>query len=143
MLWQPLVIKTNSNTSNKSLSRISSGDHKRTQQRVSAGLLSYLYKLHMVHAANNYSCPNVYTLSMSTPYVHCVVTMHLTCSLTLFIQTHLACSRPMTSHHVTSHVTAVMCLFIVNKEKEFQRKRNIKSRKIDKGKEKCQSLHAL
>jgi len=50
MLWQPLVTMTNSNTSNKSLSRISSGDHKRTQQGVSAELLSYLYKLHMVCA---------------------------------------------------------------------------------------------
>jgi len=33
---------TNSNTSNKSLSRISSENHKRTQQEVSAELLSYI-----------------------------------------------------------------------------------------------------
>jgi len=33
-------------------------------------------------------------------------------------------------------VTAVTCLFIINKEKEIQRKRNIKSRKIDKRKSK-------
>jgi len=50
---------------------------------------------------------------------------------------YLVCSRPMTSHHVTSHVTTVTCLFIVNKkEKEIQKKRNIKSRKIDKRKRK-------
>jgi len=30
LLWQPLVTKTNRNTNNKSLSRISSGNHKRT-----------------------------------------------------------------------------------------------------------------
>jgi len=42
----------------------------------------------------------------------------------------------MMSHPVTCHVTAVMCLFIINKEKEIQRKRNIKSRKIDKRKRK-------
>ena len=30
MLWQSLVTMTNNNISNKSLSRISSGDHKRT-----------------------------------------------------------------------------------------------------------------
>jgi len=30
MLWQPLVTKINSNTSNKSLSRILSRDYKRT-----------------------------------------------------------------------------------------------------------------
>jgi len=67
VLWQPLVTMTNSNTSNKSLSRITSGDYKRTQQGVSAGLLHYLYKLHMVHATNNYSCPNVHASSISTP----------------------------------------------------------------------------
>ena len=53
MLWQPLITMTNSNTSNKSLSRISSRDHKRTRQGVPAVLLSYLYKLHLVCATNN------------------------------------------------------------------------------------------
>ena len=65
MLWHQLVTITNSNTSNKSLSRISSGDYKRTRQEVSAGLLPYLYKLHMVYAMNNYFCPNVHVLSIS------------------------------------------------------------------------------
>jgi len=69
LLWQPLVTMTNNNTNNKSLSRISSGDHKRTQQGVSARLLSYLYKLHMVHATNNYSCPNVHASSMNALYI--------------------------------------------------------------------------
>ena len=50
LLWQLLVIMTNNNTSNKFLSRISSGDYRRTQQGVFAELLPYLYKLHMVHA---------------------------------------------------------------------------------------------
>ena len=67
LLWQPLNTRSNSNTSNKSLSRISSGDYKRTQQEVSAGLLPYLYKLHMVHATNNYSCPNIHTSSIYIP----------------------------------------------------------------------------
>ena len=50
---------------------------------------------------------------------------------------HLVHSRSMTSHHVTSHVTSVTCLFIINKkEKEIQKKRNIKSRKMDKRKRK-------
>ena len=44
--------KTNSNTSNKSLNRISSGDHKRTQQGVPNVLLPYLYKVLMVGANN-------------------------------------------------------------------------------------------
>ena len=46
---------------------------------------------------------------------------------------HLVYSRPMTSHHVICHVTAVTCLFIINeRKKKNQKKRNIKSRKIDK-----------
>ena len=50
---------------------------------------------------------------------------------------HLVYSRFMTSHHVTCHVTAVMCLFIINKKKiKIKKKRNIKSRKIDKRKRK-------
>ena len=70
MLWQSLVTMTNNNISNKSLSRISSGDHKRTWQGVSARLLPYLYKLHMVHATNNYSSPNVHVSSISTLCVY-------------------------------------------------------------------------
>ena len=66
---------TNSNTSNKSLSRISSGDHKRTQQRVPTILLFYLYKLHMVHVTNNYFCPNVHASSMSIPYIYYKIAM--------------------------------------------------------------------
>ena len=41
----------------------------------------------------------------------------------------------MTLHHVTCHVTAVTYLFII-KVKENQKKRNIKSRKMDKIKRK-------
>ena len=81
VLWQPLVTMTNNYTSSKSLNRISSRDHKRTQQGVSAELLPYLYKLHMVHATNNYSCPNVYVLSISIPCVYYEVAMQLTYSL--------------------------------------------------------------
>ena len=43
----------------------------------------------------------------------------------------------MTSHHVTCHVTAISrasSLSLKRKEKEIQKKRNIKSRKIDKRK---------
>jgi len=43
----------------------------------------------------------------------------------------------MTSHHVICHVTTATYLFIVNKRK---RKRNIKSRKIDKRKKKKVSV---
>ena len=53
LLWQPLVTKTNNHTSNKSLSRISSKNHKRTWQEVSTELLPYLYYYMMVCATNN------------------------------------------------------------------------------------------
>ena len=85
MLWQPLVTTTNSDTSNKFLSRISSGDHKRTQQEVSTVLLSYLYKLYIAYAMNNYSCPNVHALSMSALCIYHKVAIQLICSLTLSI----------------------------------------------------------
>ena len=52
MLWQPLITKTNSSTISKSLIRISSGDYKRTQQRVPNILLPYLYYGYIVHANN-------------------------------------------------------------------------------------------
>jgi len=43
----------------------------------------------------------------------------------------------MTSHHVTCYVTAMSCASSLSiKEKEIQKKRNIKSRKIDKRKRK-------
>ena len=43
----------------------------------------------------------------------------------------------MISHHVTCHVTAVMCLFLVKrKRKSKSKEKNIKSRKIDKRKRK-------
>ena len=125
-MWQPLVTQANSNTSNKSLSRISSGNHKRTWQGVSTELLPYLYKLHMVLL--QIITPAL--MSMHHPWGSNVVNM-------LLDVIHLVCSRLMTSHHVTCHVTAVMCLFIINKKKKkIKKKRNIKSRKIDKRKRK-------
>ena len=40
----------------------------------------------------------------------------------------------MTSHYVTCHVTTVSHASSLSKEKKIQKKRNIKSRKIDKRK---------
>ena len=89
-------------------SRVSSGNYKRTQQRVSAGLLPYLYELHMVCATNNYSCPNVHASSMSTLYIHYEVAMSLIYFLMLSIQNYSSLFQAfITSHHVTCHVTAV------------------------------------
>jgi len=45
------------------------------------------------------------------------------------------CSRPMMSHHVTA-MSCASSLSKKEKEKEIQKKRNIKSRKIDKRKRK-------
>ena len=56
------------------------------------------------------------------------------CALISFFQFFLLESRPMISHHVTYHVTAVICLFIIkikqrkeilNQEKQIKEKKNI------------------
>ena len=52
LFWQQLITMTNSSITSKSLSRISSRNHKRTQQEVSDILLSYLYYRYIVHANN-------------------------------------------------------------------------------------------
>ena len=83
----------------------------------------------MVCATNNYYYPNVYASSISILYVHYEVAIQLTCSLTSSIWFTPARSRPMTSHHVTSHVTAVMCLFIVNKRKRNSKEKIYKIKK--------------
>ena len=67
MLWQPLATKTNNNTSNKSCSRISSGDHKRTQQEVSAVLLPYIY--YYMQSILRIIKPTL--MSMLHPYICC------------------------------------------------------------------------
>jgi len=57
VLWQPLVTKTNkAQTINLSVG-YHCGDHKRTQQGVSAEFLSYLYNLQMVCANTNLTLP--------------------------------------------------------------------------------------
>ena len=55
----------------------------------------------------------------------------------IIFQILLPCSRPMISHHVTCHVTSMSHASSSSiKEKEIQKKRDIKSRKIDKRKRK-------
>ena len=56
----------------------------------------------------------------------------------IIFQILLLCFRPMTSHHMTCHVTVMSCASSLSKEKEkeIQKKSNIKSRKIDKRKRK-------
>ena len=83
----------------------------------------------MVHAINNYFCPNVHASSISAPYIYYKVAIQLTCSLTSSIWSTPVHSRPMTSYHVTSHMTAVMCLFIVNKRKRNSKEKKYKIKK--------------
>ena len=53
MLWQPLVTKLIETQSINLKGKYCCRDHKRIQQGVSAELLSYLYKLQMVHATSD------------------------------------------------------------------------------------------
>ena len=45
-------------------------------------------------------------------------------------------SRPMTSHHVTCHVTAVSCVSLLSKRKEKEKENQYKIRKIEEKKNK-------
>ena len=72
-----------------------------------------------------------YYILMSTSFLtqgHHVVYM---CPDVIF-QILLLCSRPMTSHHVTCHVTSMSCASSLS----LKGKRNIKFRKINKRKRK-------
>jgi len=55
--------------------------HKKTQQ-VSAKLESYIYKVHMVHATNNYTWPYVHATTSCPPHSLFKATMLYTCTLT-------------------------------------------------------------
>jgi len=75
---------------------------------------------------------------MLLPHVHLTQGHHVysICPNIIF-QILLPCSRSMMSHHVTCHVTAMShASSSLIKKKEIQKKRNIKSRKIDKRKRK-------
>ena len=125
MLWQPLITKTNDHTSNKSLRMdIKWEFHKRTWQGVSAKLESYIYRIHMVHAT-----------SLCLPHFLLKATMLCTCVLTSSSRSFYYVLGLW--HHIMwlamSHASS---LSLKEKEKEIQKKRNIKSRKIDKIKRK-------
>ena len=57
--------------------------HKRTQQGVSAKLESYIYKVYMVCATNNYACPYVHATISCPPHSLLKATMLYICTLTL------------------------------------------------------------
>ena len=63
---------------------------------------------------------------------HYVVYM---CSDIIF-QIFPPCSRPMTLHHVTCHVTAVSCASLLFKRKEKEKEKQYKIRKIEEKKNK-------
>jgi len=117
----------------------SSGEkHKRTRQGVSAKLESYIYKIHMVCATNNYTCPYIHATTSCPPQGHHVVYM---CPDIIF-QILLSHSRPMILHHVTYHVTAVSHASPSSKRKikETKKENQYKIRKIKGKKNKIVSV---
>ena len=54
----------------------------------------------------------------------------------IIFQILLSCSRLMTLHHVTCHVTAVLHASSLSKKKKKKKKRNIKSKNLNKRKRK-------
>jgi len=101
--------------------------HKRTWQGVSAKLESYIYRVHMVHAT-----------SLCLPHFLLKTTMLYTCALTLFSRSFY-CILGLWCY-IMWHVMWLRCHVPLHchwkKKKEIQKKRNIKSRKIDKRKRK-------
>ena len=83
-------------------------------------------------------------LFISIQCVYYEINILLTYTLISSFQPLLLDSRPMTLCHVMLHMTTVTYIFIIQeKEKRKKKKTNIKSRKIDKKKEKCLSSSIL
>ena len=55
--------------------------HKRTRQGVSAKLESYIYKVYMVRATNNYACSYIHATTSYPPHFLLKATMLYTCAL--------------------------------------------------------------
>jgi len=103
--------------------------HKRTRQGVSAKLESYIYKVHMVRATNNYTCPYVHATTSCPSHSLLKATMLYTCAL-------ISSSRFFSHilglwHHIMWPVMWLWCHmpFHYPKEKEKENKINIKSEK--------------
>jgi len=96
----------------------------------------------MVHATNNYTCPYVHAATSCPPHSLLKATILYTYALTLSFEILLPCSRPMTSHHVTCHVTAVSCASLLSKIKikEKRKENQYKIRKIKEKKNKIISV---
>ena len=109
LLWQPLITKTNSNTTSKSLSRISSGDHKRTQQEVLTIFLYYLYQVLMVHASNKQLYPNVHIQSMLLPCVNLMSSIRILCYIYMPDIILLVLSSRVQAYDFTSYEISCDC----------------------------------
>ena len=111
-----LVTKTNDYTSSKSLNMdIKWEVHKRTQQGVSAKLESYIYKVHMVHATNNYACSYIHLI----PYSRLPCCIHVPWHyLSRFFHHILGLW-----HHIMWHVMWLWCHMPLHCSKEKEKKR--------------------
>ena len=99
--------------------------------------LLYFYTIYRKFSWSMLMINNLILMSMCSLYINLMFSIRTPChiyALMLSFWSLLSKSRPMTSHHVTCYVTVVTCLFTVKMKKK--KKRNIKSRKIDKRKRK-------
>ena len=139
MLWQPPIVITSRYTQ---LIKLSAGyqvvnNHKRTWQRVSAILLSYLYYYMIVCATNNYTCPYIHTLFSYPSYVLLKATMLY--SYALILSSRFFYHVLGLWHHIMWHVMWMQHHIPLHCPKDNQRKENkinIKSEKLNKRKEK-------
>ena len=86
----------------------------------------------MVHAANNLTCPIVHALFSCLPQGYHVYSMFPD----IIFQTLPSCSRLVTSHHVTYHVTAMSHAFSSSKRKEKEKENKILIKSENKRKRK-------
>ena len=112
----------------KALSRQSSGEnYKKTWQGASTKLESYIYKIHLVWATNNYGCPYDHATTSYLSYSLLKATMLYTCALTSSYRSFYSVLGLW--RHIMWHVMWLQCHMPLPhpKKKEKENKINIKS----------------
>ena len=135
LLWQPLVTKTNRDTSNKSQRQISLW---RSQENSTKSLLN-CYPIYI-----SYKWSMLTNLALKPMCCPCLILSFIRTLYYIYVPWHYLSSSFSQSLGLWPHIMwCIMWLLscassssIKEKEKENQKKRNIKSRKIDKRKRK-------
>ena len=117
--------------------------HKKTRQEVSAKLESYIYRVHMVCATNNYTCPYVHAIFSYPPHFLLKATILYTCALMISSRSFYYVLDLW--RHIMWHVMWLWCHLPYHhpKEKEKKKKIYIKSEKIKENKIKIVNIQSF